>query len=50
MGEWLSWFVSLISLSVDWLSSAEILGVSLLSFLVSLVLMGVVLRAVLYKA
>lgn len=50
MSDWLSWFISLISVSVDWLSSVSIFGVSVLSFLVSLVIMGVVLRALLYKA
>lgn len=50
MQDWLNWFISLVSTSVDWLSQMQIFGVSVLSFLIGLVIMGVVLRALLYKA
>ena len=50
MSDWLSWFISLITICVDWLSSVSIFGVSVLSFLIGLVIMGVILRALLYKA
>lgn len=47
---WLSWFIALWRTSVTWLTQHEILGVPLIAFIIAIFIMGVTLRALLYKA
>lgn len=50
MQEWMAWFISLIQTCINWLTQMKLFDVPLMSILVGLFIMGVVLRALLYKA
>lgn len=50
MNDWLTWFISLIRTAVNWMSQMYIFDVSLIAIIVAIFLMGVTLRALLYKA
>lgn len=50
MNEWLAWFISLIRTSVDWLSQMTIFDVPVIAILAAIFVMGVIFRALLYKA
>lgn len=50
VSSWLNWFLSLIVTAVDWLGTIDVLGISVLYFLIAIFIMGVVIRAVLYRA
>ena len=50
MTEWFNWFVSCITTAVQWLETVQVFGVPVIAFIVSVFVMGVVLRAALYKA
>lgn len=50
MNEWLSWFISLIRTAVNWMAQMYIFDVPLIAFIVAVFLMGVTLRALVYKA
>lgn len=47
---WISWCLSVIVSSVNWLKSATLLNVPLLYILLAIFVMGVVIRAVLFRA
>lgn len=48
--DWLNWLLSVIVTSVNWLKSATLLNVPLLYLLLAIFVMGVVIRAVLFRA
>lgn len=50
MNDWLAWFISLIRTAVNWMSQMYIFDVPLIAFIVAVFLMGVTLRALVYKA
>lgn len=50
MNEWLSWFISLVNVAVNWLSQMTIFEVPLISILVGIFIVEVAMRALLYKA
>lgn len=47
---WIRWALSVIVSSVNWLKSATLLNVPLLYLLLAIFVMGVVIRAVLFRA
>lgn len=47
---WISWVLSVIVTAVNWLKSATLLNVPLLYLLLGIFVMGVVIRAVLFRA
>ena len=50
VSSWLSWCLSVIVTCVNWLKSATLLNVPLLYLLLGIVVMGVVIRAILFRA
>ena len=46
---WINWCLSVIVTAVNWLKSATILNVPLLYLLLGIFVMGVVIRAILFK-
>lgn len=50
MNDWLAWFISLIRTAINWMSQIYIFDVSVIAILVAIFIMGVTLRALLYKA
>lgn len=47
---WTNYFLSAISSAVQWMISIQIMGVPVLYALLAILIIGVVLRAVLFKA
>ena len=47
---WINWCLSVIVTGVNWLKSATILNVPLLYLLLAIFVMGVVIRAILFRA
>lgn len=47
---WITWLLSDIVTAVNWLKSATLLNVPLLYLLLAIFVMGVVIRAVLFRA
>lgn len=47
---WISWALSVIVTAVNWLKSVTLLNVPLLYLLLAIFVMGVVIRAVLFRA
>lgn len=47
---WINWCLSVIVTSVHWLKSATLLNVPLLYLLLGIFVMGVVIRAILFRA
>lgn len=47
---WVSWCLSVIVTGVNWLKSATFLNVPLLYLLLAIFVMGVVIRAILFRA
>ena len=47
---WITWCLSVIVSSVNWLKSATLLNVPLLYILLAIFVMGVVIRAILFRA
>ena len=47
---WVNWLLSVIVTAVNWLKSATLLNVPLLYLLLGIFVMGVVIRAVLFRA
>lgn len=47
---WISWALSVIVTAVNWVKSATLLNVPLLYLLLGIFVMGVVIRAVLFRA
>lgn len=50
VSSWLSWSLSVIVTCVNWLKSATLFNVPLLYLLLGIVVMGVVIRAILFRA
>lgn len=48
--EWMTFFINLFRMCVRWLSQMTIFNVPLIAVLVGIVCLGVLLRALLYKA
>lgn len=48
--DWASWFLSLILTSIHWLVNIEILSVPVLYILLAIFIMGVVIRAIPFRA
>lgn len=48
--DWVSWLLSVIVSSVSFLSQQNIFGVSLLHILLAIIIMGVVIRAIPFRA
>lgn len=49
MADWITWFIALFQTTVQWLSSMEVMGVSILWFIVCFFIITVMLRAFLFK-
>lgn len=47
---WVSWVLSVIVTAVEWLKKAPLLGMPLLYILLGIFVMGVVIRAILFRA
>lgn len=50
MNDWVIWFISLGRTFLTWMSYCTIFGIPLIAFIIAVFLMGVTLRALLYKA
>lgn len=48
--DWLTWFLSVMTSGFNWLKSAVLLGVPVLYILLAVVVMGVVIRAIIFRA
>jgi hypothetical protein len=48
--QWINWCLSVFVTAVNWLKSATILNVPLLYLLLGIFVMGVVIRAILFRA
>lgn len=48
--DWLTWLLSVMTSGVNWLKSAVLLGVPVLYILLAVVVMGVVIRAIIFRA
>lgn len=48
--EWFSWFASVILTAVHWLVSISVFGVPVLHILLAIIIMGVVIRAIPFRA
>lgn len=48
--DWASWFFSIILTSIHWLVNIEILSVPVLYILLAIFIMGVVIRAIPFRA
>lgn len=50
MSHWLSWCISVIVSAVDWLSKITLFNVPVLYILLAIIVMGVVIRAIPFRA
>ena len=50
MQDWVNWFYTLIRTAVDWLISIQLFGTPVLYIFIGIAILGVILRALLYKA
>lgn len=50
VSSWVSWCLSVIVTGVNWLKSATLLNVPLLYLFLAIFVMGVVIRAILFRA
>lgn len=48
--DWLTWLLSVMTSGINWLKSAVLLGVPILYILLAVVVMGVVIRAIIFRA
>lgn len=48
--QWLAWCTSVIVSGVDWMTSVTILNVPVLYILLAIIIMGVVIRAIPFRA
>lgn len=48
--EWLNWCLSVILTGVNWLRTCTLLGVPILYLLIGIIIMGVVIRAIPFRA
>lgn len=49
MADWIAFIITIGTETISWLSSMQILGVPLAGFIVGCFLLGVLLRALIYK-
>lgn len=49
MADWITWFIALFQTTIQWLSSMEVMGVSILWLMVCSFITSVMLRAFLFK-
>ena len=47
---WLNWCLSVIVTAVNWLRTCTLLGIPILYLLIGIFIMGVVIRAVMFRA
>ena len=50
INSWLSWCLSVIVTGVNWMNSCTIMGISILYLLIGIIIMGVVIRAIPFRA
>lgn len=50
VSNWVTWALSCIVTGVNWLTSIQILGVPVLYLLLGIIIMGVVIRAIPFRA
>ena len=50
LNEWLNWCLSVVLTGVNWLRTCTLLGVPILYLLIAIFVMGVVIRAIIYRA
>lgn len=50
LNDWAQWFASIIVTSVHWLVTISIFGVPVLYILLAIIIMGVVIRAIPFRA
>ncbi len=48
--DWTTWCLSVLTNGISWLKSAVLLGVPVLYILIAIVVMGVVIRAIIFRA
>lgn len=48
--DWMTWCLSVLTNGIGWLKSAVLLGVPVLYILIAVVVMGVVIRAIIFRA
>ena len=48
--DWLTWCLSVLTNGINWLKSAVLLGVPVLYIFIAIVVMGVVIRAIIFRA
>lgn len=48
--DWMTWCLSVVANGISWLKSAVLLGVPVLYILIAVVVMGVVIRAIIFRA
>lgn len=48
--DWMTWCLSVMTNGISWLKSAVLLGVPVLYILIAVVVMGVVIRAIIFRA
>ena len=49
MVDWITWFIALFQTTIQWLSSMEVMGVSILWLMVCTFIITVMLRSFLFK-
>lgn len=49
MSDWITWFIALFQTTVQWLSSMEVMGVSILWLMVCSFIITIMLRSFLFK-
>ena len=50
LNDWASWFASFILTSINWLVNISLFGVPVLHILLAIIIMGVVIRAIPFRA
>lgn len=50
LSSWISWSLSCIVTAVNWLTAIEILGIPVLYFFIAIIIMGVVISAIPFRA
>lgn len=50
MQDWINWIVALCQTSVQWLASMQILGAPVLGIIAGVFIIGLIIRAVMYRS
>ena len=50
VSQWINWLLSVILTAANWLRSTTLLSVPLLYILIAIAIMGVIIRALIYRA